>query len=823
MDSIISRLHNRLSFRETFESDRIGSSARRISMRLVRLSLLGLVVVLTILSSDSQLEGANERGVTTVEEGFSSVDFGTYHALIIGINDYSKWPQLKFAEQDASAIRQILVTRYGFESGRVKYLSGSNATRSQILGGLRAKLESLGEHDNLLVYYAGHGQLDPLTENGYWIPVEGGLYDESSWIAFSTILTLLTGRGVEAKSIMVLTDSCYGGALARSGPTPGHRGPSAEDYQQYEQKLTKLASKRSRQIIASGGYEQVPDRSFFADLLKQALEENTHPMIDLEYLFFDRVFPKLKFIGQQEPTFARLVSGPEEDGQFVLLQTTVAQSEPPAVPIPQPEPKVDLTVRSNVYDDTVYIDGQAQGSTRLDLELAPGLHAVRVEKEGHLPYEQQVELRAGENVTVQAQLEPIKPKVAAAPVISFFDADPLQITSGQPTTLHWETQNAEIVEIAGIGRVPLSGSWPIEPSQTANYVLIATNEQGHTVKKEIRITVVIEAPRIVSFRASPSGITHGASSTLSWQTENARSVHIDGIGRVELSGSMRVRPSQTAAYTLIAENEQGANIKKEVTVAVSANPPRILSFETDHHTIKKGETSHLRWQVSDAAQVSINGKKVQSSGSMAVSPQQSSRYILTASNTEGERVEDKLAIRVVVPAPKIIRFEATSPITQGGSSTLSWKTLNTERVKISGVGGVSSSGTKRVAPKSTTTYTLIAMNDSGAQVRQTATVKVNPTPRKTRNLQGTYTIQQRSTGRYLDAHEGSNDNSVVTRNRQNNTTQAWILTPLGQNTYTIQQKSNRRYMDAHEGSNDNSVVTRNRQNNNTQRWIIKPL
>ncbi len=88
---------------------------------------------------------------------------------------------------------------------------------------------------------------------------------------------------------------------------------------------------------------------------------------------------------------------------------------------------------------------------------------------------------------------------------------------------------------------------------------------------------------------------------------------------------------------------------------------------------------------------------------------------------------------------------------------------------------------------------------------------------------GTYTIQQKSNGRYMDAHEGSDDNSVVTRNRQNDSTQLWVITSLGKSTYTIQQKSNRRYMDAHEGSNDSSVVTRNKQNNNTQRWLIKPL
>ena len=66
-------------------------------------------------------------------------------------------------------------------------------------------------------------------------------------------------------------------------------------------------------------------------------------------------------------------------------------------------------------------------------------------------------------------------------------------------------------------------------------------------------------------------------------------------------------------------------------------------------------------------------------------------------------------------------------------------------------------------------------------------------------LQGDFTIQQQSSGRYLDAHEGSHDNSVVTRARQSNTTQTWVFTPAGGQLYTIQQKSNGRYLDAHEG------------------------
>jgi len=45
-----------------------------------------------------------------------------------------------------------------------------------------------------------------------------------------------------------------------------------------------------------------------------------------------------------------------------------------------------LTVRSNVYDDTVYIDGKKYGSTRLDVIIPFGRHKLYVEKVGYLPY-----------------------------------------------------------------------------------------------------------------------------------------------------------------------------------------------------------------------------------------------------------------------------------------------------------------------------------------------------------------------------------------------------------------------------------------------------
>jgi hypothetical protein len=43
---------------------------------------------------------------------------------------------------------------------------------------------------------------------------------------------------------------------------------------------------------------------------------------------------------------------------------------------------------------------------------------------------------------------------------------------------------------------------------------------------------------------------------------------------------------------------------------------------------------------------------------------------------------------------------------------------------------------------------------------------------------GTYYIQQKSTSRYLDAYETSNDYAAVTRTLQKNDSQKWVLRPV---------------------------------------------
>jgi hypothetical protein len=77
-------------------------------------------------------------------------------------------------------------------------------------------------------------------------------------------------------------------------------------------------------------------------------------------------------------------------------------------------------------------------------------------------------------------------------------------------------------------------------------------------------------PLINSFSATPSTITAGESSTLSWSVTDATSITIDhGVGTVALSGTTTVNPTTTTTYILTATNVAGS-VTAQTMVTVSS-------------------------------------------------------------------------------------------------------------------------------------------------------------------------------------------------------------------------------------------------------------
>ena len=270
--------------------------------------------------------------LTTTSPGLESQirryrESSTDYALIIGINDYTEWPPLQTAVNDARGLREVLIERYGYHPDHIILRTDAEATRGRIVNDLRSIAAGLSNSENLLIFFAGHGQLDDLTQDGYWIPVEGKRQDPCTWITNSTIKNVLTSERVQGKNILVIADSCYSGTLLRGGPSTVTM--SAD----YAARTLELAYQKSRQVISSGGLEPVADggrdgHSLFAYYFLKALSENGQPVTDIESLMMTEVSQPVKNKGGQRPTFGRLKTPMDEDGQYVLLLDSEERTDP---------------------------------------------------------------------------------------------------------------------------------------------------------------------------------------------------------------------------------------------------------------------------------------------------------------------------------------------------------------------------------------------------------------------------------------------------------------------------------------------------------------
>lgn len=82
-----------------------------------------------------------------------------------------------------------------------------------------------------------------------------------------------------------------------------------------------------------------------------------------------------------------------------------------------------------------------------------------------------------------------------------------------------------------------------------------------------------------SLSANPDSVTPGQATTLSWRTENATDVSIEGIGKVDPSGSQSVTPQTSTTYRLTAKGPGGTQ-DATARVTVEAAPVQAVS-QTD--------------------------------------------------------------------------------------------------------------------------------------------------------------------------------------------------------------------------------------------------
>ncbi len=248
------------------------SSTKKYSFIAASVALLlcaGFFISKNLLRSvPAQELSEASRGVkpTVQAEVASAEKVGDYYALMIGNEEYKNLKQLTRPIQDLTTFENILVSKYNFKQENI--IKKTNASRDDMYDGFEQVTNRVKKNDNLLIFYAGHGQIH--EETGYWIPVEGHESSRRDWISNVEIKHFL--NSIIAQNVLVVSDACFGGSILR-------------DINTYAPKKENISNKKSRIALTSGSVESVPDHSIFIDQLFWYMENTQDSMVYASNIF----------------------------------------------------------------------------------------------------------------------------------------------------------------------------------------------------------------------------------------------------------------------------------------------------------------------------------------------------------------------------------------------------------------------------------------------------------------------------------------------------------------------------------------------------------
>ncbi len=130
-------------------------------------------------------------------------------ALVIGIDGYETNP-LHGCINDATAVAEYL-ERNGDGSPNFDVLRAIDGEYEVTSEALHVAVENLFKADaeTVLLYFAGHGLINPETNNGYLVSIDGR---RGGWgVSLGDILTLANNAHPRIKSTVIILDSCHSG------------------------------------------------------------------------------------------------------------------------------------------------------------------------------------------------------------------------------------------------------------------------------------------------------------------------------------------------------------------------------------------------------------------------------------------------------------------------------------------------------------------------------------------------------------------------------------------------------------------------------------
>ncbi|MEM9986646.1 MAG: caspase family protein [Bacteroidota bacterium] len=266
--------------------------------------------MITSESGNQIMPPENTRGMEWPEEGELSASSGKTYLFAIGIDEYQHLTHLNNARRDAESVVGFLTEHFDCEvASFAPPLYDQEATRSQInqrFLSLARKFREEAYRDNLIIYFAGHGEWNQEFEAGYWALHGAKGQDLSTYYSNADLVIAI--KAIKSHHTLIISDSCFSGGLIDT----------------HQRRSNRKESKRSRYVLASGlKDETVSDgskgtHSPFAQTILNFLEEKRGKEFRVTELesYIEDLFSQKQL--RQEPIFAPLSIPDNEYGQLWL-------------------------------------------------------------------------------------------------------------------------------------------------------------------------------------------------------------------------------------------------------------------------------------------------------------------------------------------------------------------------------------------------------------------------------------------------------------------------------------------------------------------------
>ena len=274
-----------------------------------------------------------------------------------------------------------------------------------------------------------------------------------------------------------------------------------------------------------------------------------------------------------------------------------------------------LVVRTGLPNVEILINGKKQGQTGPDgvvrLPLDPREYSVMAQRTGFVSaFEQSVRVTKGREVTISLEMRPMAK--SAFLTLTGVPAGAQVLSNGQPlgtvgtdgsfsrsldigdyeialtkdgqksTAIRKRLRSGDTLTLSGsdLKFPPSVATHPAQPPATPPINTPPANSTAVIAPPAKPPVAAALPPPLARLRVSSQNIRQGESATLTWETQNATEVSIEGIGSQPATGSRAVSPSSSTTFRLTAKGPGGTTTESFPPIAVTP-PPASASQPTN--------------------------------------------------------------------------------------------------------------------------------------------------------------------------------------------------------------------------------------------------